>query len=211
MTLRADTRIAGQKTVADWTDFKTRLSRCKDTTLWTQAFNDYFKARLESRYFKPIRALKLINKNDGEGFAIVTLHCSLIEFLAATLEGKNYRYVKRGDPEHGPFEYSKSKEMFQNFLTSQVPFNQMFKHSNDAESFYTDVRCGLLHEARTKGDWLILADCEEAKAIDTHAKVIYRNKMQAAFDEFIQDYGERLKTCTELQEAFIRKFDDLCS
>lgn len=210
MMLSTDTRIAGQKTVADWIELKRRLSSCNDATIWHQAFEDYYKLRLDSRYFKPIKALEEMKKCDGEGFAIVTLHCSLIEFLASTLEGKNYRYVRKGEPKLGQFEYSNVGELFQNFLTSQSPFDQMFTDEAAAEDFYACVRCGLLHEARTKGAWRILVDSSANKAIDTDKKIIYRNKMQTAFHDFVKWYGEALPADKKLQEAFIRKFDSLC-
>jgi hypothetical protein len=211
MMLPATTRIAGQKTVADWTNLKGRLAGCNDAALWNEAFNDYFKARLENRYFRPIRVLEDMKEYHGVGFAVVALHCSLIEFLASTRKGINYRYVRRGDdPLDKELEYSNSSELFQRFLTCQSPFCRMFKDKNSAQDFYANVRCGLLHEARTKGAWRIRVDPGAREAIDTGKRVIYRNKMQAAFDEVIKDYGEQLIANAKLQEAFIRKFDALC-
>jgi hypothetical protein len=86
----------------------------------------------------------------------------------------------------------------------------MFPDNGTAGDFYVSVRCGLLHEARTKGTWKIRV-CESAVlAIDAKAKVVYRNKMQAAFDEFVNWYEQQLCEETDVQQAFIRKFDSLC-
>ena len=211
MRLPDDVRIAGKKTVADWKDMKVRLEKCDDRAVWDEAFRDFFKARLNSRYFEPIRALEKMNKKDGEGFAIVALHCSLIEFFASTLAGKNYRYSRNGVPKLKPYEYSDSRDMFQGFLTSAVPFRAMFADRNEARHFYKDVRCGLLHEARTRGLWRIKDDPRASQAIDSKNKVVYRNKMQGTFDKFIEDYRTGLSNCKDLQAAFIRKFDALCS
>jgi len=153
MTLPDDTRIAGLKTVADWTAMKGQLAACNGLEIWEKAFRDFFEARLDSRYFKPIEALEQMNQYSGEGFAIVTLHCSLIEFLASTLEGKTYRYSRNGNPPLGEFEYSNSRDMFVSFLKKNEPFKGMFSKNGAAEDFYASVRCGLLHEARTKGRW----------------------------------------------------------
>ena len=117
MTLLDGTRIAGQKSVADWKAMKVELDGSNDSAIWKKAFDDFFKARLDSRYFAPIRAIEKMGQDDGEGFAIVTLHCSLIEFLASTLEGKAYLYGRKGDT---PFEYSDSRSMFVSFLVSRV-------------------------------------------------------------------------------------------
>lgn len=209
MKLSNDTRIARSKTVADWMAMRDRLTGSPDPADWTEAFEDFFKARLESRYFEPIRAIAKIKKDDGEGFVIVALHCSLIEFLAATLKGKTYKYQRNGNP--GQLEYSSSSDLFVEFLESNEPFKAMFSKAGTAQDFYSSARCGLLHEARTKGRWKILV-CESAtQAIDVHQRVVYRNKMQAVFDRFVEWYGQQLLTDAGLQQAFIRKFDSLCN
>lgn len=210
MKLPNDTRIAGEKTVADWTAMRGRLTASSDPAAWTDAFKAFFKRRLESRYFEPIRAIAAIEKDAGEGFAIVALHCSLIEFLAATLKGETYKYQRNGKPPLDQFEYSNSSDIFVEFLESNEPFKSMFSKAGTARGFYSSVRCGLLHEARTKGHWKIRV-CESAtQVIDVDGTVVYRNKMQAAFDQFVDWYGQQLPTDAKLQQAFIRKFDSLC-
>jgi hypothetical protein len=72
------------------------------------------------------------------------------------------------------------------------------------------VRCGLLHEARTKNDWTIWAKSPDGRVADTTEKVIYRDNFQEALLAFIKAYGERLVQDAAYQEAFIRKFDKLC-
>lgn len=210
MTLPDDTRIAGTKTVADWKSIRVRLDGDNNQAVWRDAFNDFFLARLDSRYFKPIEALGSMKLFDGEGFSIVTLHCSLIEFLASTVDGRTYRYSRNGVPPLGKFEYSNSSDLFSQFLQIQVPFKDMFANDKSAKEFYASVRCGLLHEARTKGNWLIKVTDLAEPAIDTEAKVIYRNKMQEAFEQFTTWYGEQLAIDVNLQQAFIRKFNSLC-
>jgi hypothetical protein len=209
--LADDTRIAGEKTVADWTAMRGRLNGDSDRSAWTDAFTDFFETRLMSRYFEPIKAIAALEKDAGEGFAIIALHCSLIEFLAATLKGVTYRYQQKGDsPLDKETEYSNSGDIFVEFLESNEPFKGMFSRKGTAKEFYSSVRNGLLHDARTKGRWRIRV-CESAnQAIDVNDKVVYRNKMQAAFDQFVDWYRQRLRTDAKLQQAFIRKFDSLC-
>jgi hypothetical protein len=43
------------------------------------------------------------------------------------------------------------------FLMTRTPFKEDFKTENMARDFYEGVRCGLLHEARTKNGWTIWA------------------------------------------------------
>lgn len=209
MNIPDSVRIARNKTVADWEAMKDRLAYGNDTHVWMEAFKEFFEGRLDSRYFAPIKTLEAMDAYDGEGFSIVTLHCSLIEFLAATLEGKIYR------PDRGPlrdFEYSKSGDMFAGFLRKQSPFKELFHDDMmKAKDFYKSVRCGLLHEARTRNGWRIRFDRNAKLAIDVNAKIVYRNKMQEAFDGYVKWYGENLPLNEPMQKAFIRKFDSLCS
>lgn len=205
-----ETRIAGQKTVADWQKLKGKLVIEGDVEPWREAFVDFFYERLKTRYFLPIEVLEKMSDKNGEGFSIVAIQCSLIEFLASTVEGKTYRYRRKGDPPLGEFEYSNSGDVFCCFLRKHVPFDAMFPDDVAARDFYSSVRCGLLHEARTKGSWRINVCQSTAYSIDTQAKIVCRNKMQQSFDQFTQWYGGRLHQCADLQRAFIRKFDSLC-
>jgi hypothetical protein len=71
------------------------------------------------------------------------------------------------------------------------------------------VRCGLLHEARTKNDWTISAKSYKGLIADPQKKIVYRDNFQDAILQFIEDYGARLVKDKELQAAFVRKFDKL--
>jgi len=148
----------------------------------------------------------------GEGFAIAAIQCSLIEFLESTLQGKNYRYVKAGDPPIDPqFEYSGSRQMFVDFLLNRAPFSKEFT-SPVAHDFYESVRCGLVHEARTKGDWLIRAKAPAGtrRCIDPARKLLYRDNFHDALLTFIGNYEADLLNSNTVQDAFIRKYDALC-
>jgi gamma-glutamyl AIG2-like cyclotransferase len=205
-----DMKIADQYTVADWNAMKPLLIPGRRDN-WENAFDQFFRKRIETRYFKPIRLLQEHGDDKGEGFSIVAIQCSLIEFLASTRTGKSYKYLKNGG-ELGKFEYNNSKDVFIEFLTDTLPFKEHF--SELAKCFYKNVRCALLHEARTKGKWKIIADSKDNKIIrwtgQNSEKILYRNNLQEAFEKYVDDYGEKLKTCKCLQAAFIRKFDSLC-
>lgn len=204
-----DVQIAGKKTVGDWGICRSKIDGSVDPESWKTAYEYFFKARLQSRYFGPIGILQKSRDLAGEGFSIAAIQCSLIEFLGSIVEGKSYRFRRRGDPAPGPDEYSDSKDMFVRFLSTAIPFNKVFDKSL-ALDFYEGVRCGLLHEARPKKGWRIKAGTRAGPILDAAAKVVYRDGMQRAFDEFAEWYGSALLTDKALQEAFIRKFDSLC-
>jgi hypothetical protein len=201
--------IAGWKTVGDWINDKEKLVLGGAPATWKYVFNEYFEARLKLRYLDPIQAIQDNGTFQGEGFSIVAIQCTLIEFLQSTVQGITYKYVGRGG-KLGPYEYSSSSDIFKTFLTTQAPFSAEFT-PDLAEDFYVNVRCGLLHEARTKGGWRIHAvdPTGQNHIVESKQKIIYRDNYQGSLLQFVATYGTRLQTDTSYQEAFIRKFDFL--
>jgi hypothetical protein len=207
MTANGHVRIAGSSTVDDWHACKATLVVGWDPALWQRAHDNFFMKRLTTRYFAPIKALQERGPSEGEGFAIVALQCSLIEFLGATIEGKIYRFEKK--VELGEFEYRDSKDMFVRFLKTYEPFNTVFDDAL-ARDFYEGVRCGLLHEARTKKGWRIKTREGTGPFLDAKARIVYRDDLQRALETFAAWYRTALPREKMLQQAFLRKFDDLC-
>lgn len=201
--------IAGSKTVADWQAFRATLASGGDTDRWREAFDGYFHARLLLRYLNPIRLLQENGTFQGEGFSIVAIQCTLIEFLESTIQGRIYRYRRPCDPPLGTHEYSNSSDLFISFLSGRQPFARYFSRQL-ARDFYEGVRCGLLHEARTKGGWTIWAKSPAADIVSATPKTVYRDDFNAALLEFIDWYKGALPSDKTLQQAFIRKFDSLC-
>ena len=92
MKSKCDMKIAGSFTVADWNALSAILTPGKNPDNWKMAYKIFFLTRLETRYFEPIRLMQEHGDRAGEGFSITALHCTLIEFLASTLEGKSYKH-----------------------------------------------------------------------------------------------------------------------
>jgi hypothetical protein len=201
-------RIAGDLTVADWIVMRGMLRSDPCDRLWRRAFQEFFRGRIASRYLKPIATLRRYDGFHGEGFSIVSLQCALIEFFAATVEGKSYRQRRKGEPPLGEYEYDGSKGLFVRFLHTEPPFSDAFTPET-AEEFYVSVRCGLLHEARTRNGWTIRAHSTGA-VIDAGKKIVYRNNLQKCLERFVRTFGEDLIRRRDRQAAFIRKFDSLC-
>ncbi|TDE18401.1 hypothetical protein [Dyadobacter psychrotolerans] len=119
-----------------------------------------FEARINDFYFSPIDRIKDPNELKGEGFTILTIQCALIEMFAAFKYGKIHKFDKKNiDPK---YNYKTANECFIPFLHSEQIFeNHFYKFDNNgkklcdepfsATEFYNKVRCGLMHEARTKG------------------------------------------------------------
>jgi len=208
MTPQGPDHIAGWKTADDWRLTRATLLLGGDTEPWQTAFEEFFRTRLRLRYLDPIQILQDNGTFVGEGFSIAAIQCSLIEFLESTVQGLKYRYLRRDD-QLGPNEYSSSSDLFVRFLATRDPFATEFDDGL-ARDFYANVRCGLLHEARTKGGWRIHAKDAGARLVDPATKTFFRDDFQRALLVFVDTYGKELLTNQTHQSAFIRKFDDLC-
>jgi hypothetical protein len=199
--------IAGWNKPSDWHRFKIRLLGEPSPALWQHAFDDYFMQRLNLRYIKPIRILQDNGTFQGEGFSIMAILCTLVEFLESTFRGLRYRFARRRSLQ--PFEYNTSRDVFVDFLSTRVPFRDYFD-KNLALEFYTNVRCCLLHEAHIKGGWTIHAKSHGEAIVERDTRTVYRDNFRDAFNICIADYGKKLLVERELQEAFVRKFDFIC-
>jgi hypothetical protein len=200
--------IAGWKTAGDWQALRAVLVIGGVPGLWKQAFVEFFQTRLELRYLNPIKVLQNRGTFQGEGFSILAIQCTLIEFLESTIQGIKYRHLRRGET-LGSDEYWPSRDVFVSFLVKREPFAREFD-SQLAVDFYAGVRCGLLHEARTKDGWRVWARGPDGTTISRDRRIVYRDNFQEALEAFIASYGAALVADTELQKAFLRKFDDLC-
>jgi hypothetical protein len=200
--------IAGRKTSEDWKKFRIKLTKEFKNNLWEQAFNEYFLERVKLRYFNPIKELKKNDTFKGEGFLIMAILCTLVEFFETTLRGIKYKSV-RNKRDLDQFEYCVSIDIFVNFLSNRIPFSNHFD-KDLAFEFYKSIRCGLLHEAQTKNGWTIKARSSNGNLIDKEEKIVFRDNFQEAFKEFINNYHKDLLVDNELQKAFIRKFDFIC-
>lgn len=211
MQLPITTKIAGKKTIANWNSIRSKLDDFNNSTVWLSAYNDFFLTRLNERYLLPIESIKTTGSSTGEGFAIMTIICSLIEFLETAYIGKNYRFIRKKDPPLGQYEYSKSEEIFIDFLTKRTPFNSHFDPQT-SKDFYTNVRCSLLHEARTSSNWTISSNSPKNDLIHKTSSeiIINRNNFHQALITFIDSYKTELLSSDERKKSFLRKYDKLC-
>ena len=211
------TRLFGRQTKQDWLNLRTIILTNPDKIEhWKEAI-ELLDQRLETRYFRPINKILRMRTTTGEGFAVMTLICSLMEFLQSCYEGKMYK--------HGAKEtkiiYGVSGPKFKSFLEQQMPFKIVFNKSL-ADDFYTNVRCGLLHEAATNNGWVIKiskSSDENPDFVDVKtegSKVIYRDKFFEAIKMYYANYKQEIidnkkdSSNQSLRDNFCRKLDCLC-
>jgi len=213
------------KEIQEWKNLRVNLNQDYSyNDEWEKAIK-LFGIRLNRKFLKPVQTIIDNQTLEGEGFTIVTVQCSLIEMLSAFRKGEIYIHKKKtASPK---FEYNKSKKMFTSFLKTANIFKDIFWQSDkttpsfDADDFYTSVRCGLMHEARTKNNWFINAAPKTIK-VKTETlflqqkgdkKVIYRTILHHRLLSYLTDYQNELrqtdKDGKKLRKYFARKLDHL--
>jgi hypothetical protein len=193
--------VSGTDTAERWHAIRDQLDPGTGKGPWSDAFA-FLQRRLETRYFAPIDVMQMHLGQQGEGFAIVTLQCALIEFLAALVEGRHFVHSSK-DPAWDQHAYFDSSGLFVRFLRRE--FADWFETDDEGIEFYRKVRCGLLHEAMTKGRWHINLSGE--RGIDVATSTVYRDTLQQVLKDWLAAYEGRLIEDAALREAFIRKLD----
>lgn len=152
-----------------WNNIRASLDNNYEYSPNWQEVIDMFEKRINDYYLTPIDNIISKNQLKGEGFSVVTLQCALIEMFAAFETGCIYKH--RASRPKPSFEYNNPSGFFKTFLRSEEIFENHFFQVTDngkiedvpfsANGFYSEVRCGLMHEGRTKGNWLINAKKNE--------------------------------------------------
>lgn len=209
MRLPDDIYITNVKQVKDWFEIREQLLIDNSEDIWRKVFDEFYWARINERYLVPVKIIRKHRESTGEGYSIMAILCSLIEFLESTWQGINYRYGTR--PAEN--EYRSSRDVFVSFLTARAPFSGEF-NSELAGEFYEKVRCGVLHEARTKGQWIISATDVAVPIIRREGDKVRlnRNQFADAIEECVLlHYYNALLESVPVKQAFIRKWDAICS
>lgn len=231
-------KIAGDFRVNDWKELEKSLSTndVQNTENWDKAFN-IFEVRVKTRFLNPINEILRMcsDGGKGEGFSVVALQCILIEFFEAFSKGKTFTTQRGQIPSD---KYNSSYVMFKNFLTGHLPFSKFFcNHDRDnpsaqpnicslisTEFFYKNFRCGLLHEAATKGKAVIRTEKrdEQDNFLDPHHEeliwknlsngqiILYRTPFQKALENYLEDYKRELLSSLDRRVAFKNKMNELC-
>lgn len=199
---------------------------------WKLAFN-LFEKRIKDRYFKPIKYIIEQGEKIGEGFAIVSLQCSLIETFASFRGGKiseelAKNYFEEPYTRYSDFYYDNVGIHYSNFLTSANIFNDIFyslqdgnprplRATNFAISFYQDVRCALLHDCMTRNGWIINTIPEKKSdgvmfiERKEGKKYIYRTLFQNALERYLTSYlnelTEETRAGQKMRKKFARRYD----
>lgn len=177
---------------------------------------DIFISRINGRYFNAIN--KLSNNGDIEemqkyGFSIMSIECLLIDTLVKFRYGpiriNNYR---NRDARFKKIRFNQENKIrFMKFLSEFL--SKEFAEGKNAEKFYTDIRCGIVHFGTTENTSRLTCDSDklitllENGDISVDVNILY-NKLERYFQKYIND----LKDINQgkLRENFIITMNYLC-
>jgi hypothetical protein len=184
-------RISASYTVEDW-----KALTFGSQVDWDLAV-DMFKDRLKTRYLEHIGFL--INRKTS-GFAVLSLDCVLVETL------QQFRNGAHETP------YGKGKQYFVDFLTGTA-FAQHFTEET-ARIFYTEIRCGLLHQSEAEGTSRIKRGPLPLVSLtaDNKSIVVNVHRFHGVLTEVIESYAEELllPESVEARAAFRKKMNFIC-
>jgi hypothetical protein len=148
------------------------------------------KERLRERYVDPIDAMNMKQKN---GFAIMALSCLLVE----TLESFYCGWPKS----------PKSGLAFSGFFDRHATLFPAFK--GYAPSFFSNVRCGIMHQGETTQGWTITRKAG-AQLFDPASLTVHAVKFNRVLGVAVDQYSKTLGTIAlsdGLWENFIKKMN----
>lgn len=159
-----DVKLARGFTVANYRSLESAQNKKEIATLISRRFTD--------RYLAPT----LSKQNIKHGFSSMAIGCLMLEAIESFRQG-------------WPDTKDKSKAAFCSFFDGHNEFAEFRGHS---ERFWKDVRCGILHQAETRGGWLI-----------GRSGVLFdATKRSVNATEFLRRLGKVLKAyCLELERA----------
>jgi hypothetical protein len=158
---------------------------------------EIFLDRIETRYLEHIER---IIKHRTSGFAVLTLDCALIETLEQFRQGTDNTPWKHGET------------YFISFLRT-TSFKE-YVSAEQARLFYTNIRCGLLHQGEAKSSSVkrnsthpLIAFTDDRKGVIVNAKAFH-----AQLRRMVREYANILKRPESTREraAFRRKMDYIC-
>lgn len=157
-----------------------------------------FKERTEERFMRPIEQ---IEKCSYAGFAVLALDCLLIEMLQQFREGANRT------------PSGKSRDYFVAFLT-ETSFGNYFDN-RQAELFYRQIRCGILHQAELRGSSKIINNDDDPMVVyseDNRGLIVNRKLFHECLVKEFEGYMGMLDDSSngEMRERFLSKMKSIC-
>ena len=184
-------RISPKYIASDWK----KLDRNK-TADWPKAVR-IVRDRLHGRF---LHFADKCLKDKFWGFVVLALDCLLVEALQQFIDG-----VTNGS--------GRSKELSKKFLRGPR-FQPYFDTDDVRQAFYLDIRCGLLHQAEAKNQWLIRRRQNRLlKSVGADGYIIDVERFHAAIKGSLRDYLALLckPESVDLRGKLWTKMDHICN
>ena len=173
--------------ILDMEDKISRIILCKKMNNYTidnyiTDLNDGNKERMAKfiyerffeRYLEPFKGIK--DKKKKNGFSLMAIACLMIEALESFWQGLE---DTKG----------RSREVFIEFFSHCEELKD-FRGLED--EFYYDIRCGILHQAETRGGWRISRK-RDVPLLDKENRIINANKFHLRLEEYLKNYRNDLE------------------
>ncbi len=146
----------------------------------TQKIAELIYQRFYERYILPFE-----NNENRHGFSMMAVCCLMIEALQSFKEGQNESEGK----------------IFERFFHNSTYFKEF-----QSTTFYSDIRCGILHQAETRGGWKIW---RIGKLRDESKKAINADLFMDSLKKELADYKKLLISESFNSQIWKRAFDKL--
>lgn len=143
--------------------------------------------RFDERYFHPV-----MDSKSKHGFTIMAIACLVIETLESFYQG---RADTKGE----------SKKMFREFFCRNSSLGVFGQNS---DWFFTDIRCGILHQAETHSGWKIM---RKGPLLDSQNKTINATAFLNQLRTAVKQYATELQANETLWKNFCKKVDAICT
>ena len=170
---------------------------------WQKAI-DVFEQRLFARYIDPVDILIEAEKNVTPkkkrfGFTTLAIDLLLMETLQAFKDGL-------------PDTNGQSARIFKKYLEESPRFSPYFTTEPERHAFYTQFRCGILHQAEVQSSALLWSVGDLYDRMST-PETVNRMFVHRALKEDLEDYIQLLRNSASLDErrTFKNKMDALAN
>ena len=166
------------------------VSRCRELIAAGERakLGEFIVERFEERYFSPL------NRSESKnGFAMMAIACLVIETLESFYQG--LADTRRGG----------GQKIFQSFFERSSSLRGLGENGG---WFFKDVRCGILHQAETRGGWKIL---RKGPLLDCQNKTINATCLMKQLQSEVQEYAIVLKSDDTVWENCCKKLQAICS
>lgn len=213
MFINGDLYISEKYKLSDYIALNLNIN--SHTEVWGKAI-DIFISRINGRYFNAIN--KLSDNGDIEemqkyGFSIMSIECLLIDTLVKFRYGpiRINNHLNRDDRFKKIRFNQENKIRFMKFLSEFL--SEEFAEGKNAEKFYKDIRCGIVHFGTTENTSRLTCDSDklikllENGDISVDVNILY-NKLERYFQKYINDLKDINQR--KLRENFIITMNYLC-